>query len=41
MLSESRTGIKTVDGIVQNGPAVWTAWCRDPDGNPLGLTQVD
>jgi catechol 2,3-dioxygenase-like lactoylglutathione lyase family enzyme len=33
-------GIKTVDGIVQSGPAVWTAWFRDPDGNLLGLTQV-
>ncbi len=33
-------GIKTVDGIVRSGPAVWTAWFRDPDGNLLGLTQV-
>ena len=33
-------GIKTVDGIVQSGPDVWTAWFRDPDGNLLGLTQI-
>jgi catechol 2,3-dioxygenase-like lactoylglutathione lyase family enzyme len=33
-------GIKTVDGIVQVGPAVWTAWFLDPDGNLLGLTQI-
>jgi catechol 2,3-dioxygenase-like lactoylglutathione lyase family enzyme len=33
-------GIKTVDGIVQSGPAVWTAWFHDPDGNLLGLTQI-
>jgi catechol 2,3-dioxygenase-like lactoylglutathione lyase family enzyme len=34
-------GIKSVDGIVQSGPAVWTAWFKDPDGNLLGLTQID
>jgi catechol 2,3-dioxygenase-like lactoylglutathione lyase family enzyme len=33
-------GIKTVGGIAQSGPAVWTAWFRDPDGNLLGLTQI-
>ena len=33
-------GIKSVDGIVQSGPEVWTAWFRDPDGNLLGLTQI-
>ena len=35
-----RPGIKTVEGIVQSGPAVWTAWFKDPDGNLLGLTQI-
>jgi catechol 2,3-dioxygenase-like lactoylglutathione lyase family enzyme len=34
-------GVKSVDGIVQSGPAVWTAWFKDPDGNLLGLTQID
>lgn len=34
-------GVKTVDGISQSGPAVWTAYFRDPDGNLLGLTQLD
>jgi catechol 2,3-dioxygenase-like lactoylglutathione lyase family enzyme len=34
-------GIKSVDGIVQSGPNVWTAWFKDPDGNLLGLTQID
>jgi catechol 2,3-dioxygenase-like lactoylglutathione lyase family enzyme len=33
-------GVKTVDGISQSGPAVWTAYFRDPDGNLLGLTQI-
>lgn len=33
-------GIKTVDGIVQSGPEVWTAWFKDPDENLLGLTQI-
>jgi catechol 2,3-dioxygenase-like lactoylglutathione lyase family enzyme len=33
-------GIKSVEGIVQSGPNVWTAWFKDPDGNLLGLTQV-
>jgi hypothetical protein len=33
-------GIKTVDGIAQSGPGVWTAWFCDPDGNLLGLTQI-
>jgi catechol 2,3-dioxygenase-like lactoylglutathione lyase family enzyme len=33
-------GIKSVDGIVQSGPNVWTAWFKDPDGNLLGLTQM-
>jgi catechol 2,3-dioxygenase-like lactoylglutathione lyase family enzyme len=35
-----RPGIKTVDGIGQSGPGVWTAYFRDPDGNLLGLTQI-
>ena len=35
-----RPGIKTVDGIAQSGPNVWTAYFRDPDGNLLGLTQI-
>lgn len=35
-----RPGIKSVDGIVQSGPNVWTAWFKDPDGNLLGLTQI-
>ncbi len=33
-------GIKTVDGVAQSGPNVWTAWFKDPDGNLLGLTQI-
>lgn len=33
-------GIKSVDGVVQSGPNVWTAWFKDPDGNLLGLTQI-
>jgi catechol 2,3-dioxygenase-like lactoylglutathione lyase family enzyme len=33
-------GVETVDGISQSGPAVWTAYFRDPDGNLLGLTQI-
>jgi catechol 2,3-dioxygenase-like lactoylglutathione lyase family enzyme len=33
-------GVKTVDGISQSGPAVWTAYFHDPDGNLLGLTQI-
>jgi catechol 2,3-dioxygenase-like lactoylglutathione lyase family enzyme len=33
-------GVKTVDGIAQSGPNVWTAYFRDPDGNLLGLTQI-
>jgi catechol 2,3-dioxygenase-like lactoylglutathione lyase family enzyme len=33
-------GVKMVDGIAQSGPAVWTAYFRDPDGNLLGLTQI-
>ena len=34
-------GVKTVDGISQSGQNVWTAWFKDPDGNLLGLTQID
>ena len=34
-------GVTTVDGISQVGPNVWTAWFKDPDGNLLGLTQID
>ena len=33
-------GVKTVDGISQVGPNVWTAYFKDPDGNLLGLTQI-
>jgi catechol 2,3-dioxygenase-like lactoylglutathione lyase family enzyme len=33
-------GVKTEGGISQSGPAVWTAYFRDPDGNLLGLTQI-
>jgi catechol 2,3-dioxygenase-like lactoylglutathione lyase family enzyme len=33
-------GVTIVDGIAQSGPAVWTAYFRDPDGNLLGLTQI-
>jgi catechol 2,3-dioxygenase-like lactoylglutathione lyase family enzyme len=33
-------GLEMVDGIAQSGPAVWTAYFRDPDGNLLGLTQI-
>ena len=33
-------GVKTVDGIAQSGPNVWTAYFRDPDGNLLGLAQI-
>src|ERR1700694_3556308 len=33
-------GVKMVDGIAQSGPAVWTAYFNDPDGNLLGLTQI-
>jgi catechol 2,3-dioxygenase-like lactoylglutathione lyase family enzyme len=33
-------GVATVDGISQSGPAVWTAYFLDPDGNLLGLTQI-
>jgi catechol 2,3-dioxygenase-like lactoylglutathione lyase family enzyme len=34
-------GLEMVDGIAHSGPNVWTAWFKDPDGNLLGLTQVD
>ena len=31
-----------MDGdVAQSGPNVWTAWLKDPDGNLLGLTQID
>lgn len=33
-------GVKMLDGIAQSGPAVWTAYFNDPDGNLLGLTQI-
>jgi catechol 2,3-dioxygenase-like lactoylglutathione lyase family enzyme len=33
-------GVKMVDSIAQSGPAVWTAYFHDPDGNLLGLTQI-
>jgi catechol 2,3-dioxygenase-like lactoylglutathione lyase family enzyme len=34
-------GLEMVDGVVHSGPGVWTAWFKDPDGNMLGLTQLD
>jgi catechol 2,3-dioxygenase-like lactoylglutathione lyase family enzyme len=34
-------GVETVDGISHVGPNVWTAWFKDPDGNLLGLSQID
>jgi catechol 2,3-dioxygenase-like lactoylglutathione lyase family enzyme len=34
-------GLTQVDGIMQSGPGVQTAWFKDPDGNMLGLTQID
>jgi catechol 2,3-dioxygenase-like lactoylglutathione lyase family enzyme len=34
-------GLTMVDGIAQSGPNVKTAYFKDPDGNLLGLTQVD
>jgi catechol 2,3-dioxygenase-like lactoylglutathione lyase family enzyme len=34
-------GLTMVDGIAQSGPGVQTAWFKDPDGNLLGLTQID
>jgi catechol 2,3-dioxygenase-like lactoylglutathione lyase family enzyme len=33
-------GVEMTNGIAQSGPAVWTAYFRDPDGNLLGLTQI-
>ena len=33
-------GVETLDGISHVGPAVWTAYFKDPDGNLLGLTQI-
>ena len=35
-----RPGIKTVESVVQSGPAVWTAWFKDPDGNLLSISQM-
>jgi catechol 2,3-dioxygenase-like lactoylglutathione lyase family enzyme len=34
-------GVKMLDGIAQTGPNVLTAFLKDPDGNLLGLTQID
>jgi catechol 2,3-dioxygenase-like lactoylglutathione lyase family enzyme len=34
-------GLTMVDGIAQSGPNVQTAWFKDPDGNLLGLSQID
>ena len=34
-------GLPMVDEIAQSGPGVQTAWFKDPDGNLLGLTQID
>ena len=34
-------GLEMVEGIAHSGPNVWTAWFKDPDGNLLGLSQID
>ena len=34
-------GLEMDGDIARSGPNVWTAWFKDPDGNLLGLTQVD
>jgi catechol 2,3-dioxygenase-like lactoylglutathione lyase family enzyme len=34
-------GLEMVDSVAHSGPGVWTAWFKDPDGNLLGLTQLD
>ena len=34
-------GLPMIDGIAQSAPDVKTAWFKDPDGNLLGLTQLD
>lgn len=34
-------GIEMDDEIAHSGPNVWTAWFKDPDGNVLGLSQID
>lgn len=34
-------GLPMEDGIAQSAPHVKTAWFKDPDGNLLGLTQID
>jgi hypothetical protein len=34
-------GLTQVDGIMQSGPGVQTAWFKDADGNMLGLSQID
>ena len=40
-LEYSVPGLVMKDGIMQSGPGVQTAWFKDPDGNLLGLTQID
>ena len=34
-------GLEMAGGIAHSGPNVWTAFFKDPDGNLLGLTQID
>ena len=34
-------GVEMEGEIAHSGPHVWTAWFKDPDGNLLGLTQID
>jgi catechol 2,3-dioxygenase-like lactoylglutathione lyase family enzyme len=34
-------GVEMDGEIAHSGPNVWTAWFGDPDGNLLGLTQID
>jgi catechol 2,3-dioxygenase-like lactoylglutathione lyase family enzyme len=34
-------GLQMEGVIAHSGPNVWTAWFKDPDGNLLGLSQID
>ena len=34
-------GVEMDGEIAHSGPNVWTAWFKDPDGNLLGLSQID
>ena len=34
-------GLEMDGDVAHSGPNVWTAWFKDPDGNLLGLSQVD